>query len=150
MTDINEAAIRESRLKRLDRFDVAMGMAVLVLLAAIGLIIARGDQIGVVVEDFGPVQIASSKPLIQVDFDAPIDVASVESHVSLNPAVDTFITVADNKVFVSPKEPLQPNQSYEVTLDAGIASTAGRYLKQAVSWQFRVRTPRITYIDPNN
>jgi Tol biopolymer transport system component len=132
----------------LDRLDRVMVVAIGLLLAAIGAVIVRGDQVGIAVQSYSPINKASSRASIQVAFDETLVSASVESNLKLIPPVQGRLFVSQNQVTFRPTEPLTQGQEYTVTLKAGVQSSTGRLLKNDVQWRFRVAPPRVVYLGP--
>lgn len=132
----------------LDRLDRVMVVAIGLLLAAIGAVIVRGDQVGIAVQSYSPINKASSRASIQVAFDETLVSASVESNFKLIPPVQGRLFVSQNQVTFRPTEPLTQGQEYTVTLKAGVQSSTGRLLKNDVQWRFRVAPPRVVYLGP--
>ncbi|MEP7287711.1 MAG: Ig-like domain-containing protein [Chloroflexota bacterium] len=132
----------------LDRFDVIMLVAMAALVVAIGVAIARGDQIGLAVQNFGPTQSASSRAAIRVTFDDPVVAQSATLRLILTPPVPGKMTVAGNQITFRPDQALTQGQEYTVTLKAGIQGSAGRALKRDVQWEFRITPPRVVYLGP--
>jgi len=134
----------------MDRFDkVAVGVVVS-LLVLIGVVVVRGDQLGIRVQSYSPTTTASSRPRIQITFDEPVDQASLAPHFSIDPPVQGSFMSTNGQATFLPAQGLQPGKDYQVTLHAGITSTAGRILKQDVRWQFHVRTPRVVSLGPQD
>ncbi len=131
-----------------DRFDLTVVVVIALLVSAIGLVVVRGDQVGLTYQRFGPKDLASAGTAIQIVFDEVIDRPSIESRIKLEPLTDGKLSVVRGQVLFDPATPLQEGQIYTVTVSAGIASLTGRTLKQDVRWQFRVRSPRVVFLGP--
>jgi Tol biopolymer transport system component len=136
--------------ERLDRLDWAVSMFMLALLIAIGIVIARGDQVGIRVQSFGPSNVLSSLGSLHIVFDAALDPASAESHFVIDPPVPGRFSVAGDQLTFRPATSFKPGQAYSVTVRAGLAATSGQSLKQDARWQFRVRFPRLVFLGPMN
>jgi Tol biopolymer transport system component len=136
------------RVKVLNRFDLAIGVVSLALLVMIGLTIARGDQLGIVIQNYGPIETGSSRTTIRITFEEPVEQGSIEKNFSVDPPVDGKFSVSQNLVVFSPSKPLTQGQDYTVVVKAGVQATTGRTLKQTVQWRFRVSPPRIVYLGP--
>lgn len=132
----------------LDRFDLAVLLAVLLLAGGIALVILRGDRVGLTVRRVAPQGVASSRPTIQITFDQTLRPDSVQGRVSLEPEVPGQISVNDRIVQFRPDQALVAGQNYTVTLQAGVEATNGRQLFTDERWTFQVRTPRIVYLAP--
>ncbi|MBX3063154.1 MAG: PD40 domain-containing protein [Anaerolineae bacterium] len=140
---------------RLDRLDSAVLIVIVVLLLALGLTVARGSQIGLMITAYAPRDSGSIHPHIQISFDDPVDLTSVQAALSIDPPVLGSFTASGDSRTVSfiPSETLTVGQSYTVHLKAGVVSTqTERSLKDDQVWSFRIRQPRVTYLgtDPNN
>jgi Tol biopolymer transport system component len=125
-----------------------MVVAIVLLLAAIGAVIVRGDQVGIAVQSYSPINKASIRASIRVAFDESLVSTSVESNFKIAPAVQGRLSVSQNQVTFRPAEPLTQGQEYTVTLKAGVQSSTGRLLKNDVQWRFRVAPPRVVYLGP--
>jgi hypothetical protein len=136
------------RSSRPERFDLAIAATMAVLIAAIGLVVARGDQIGIAIQSFGPQDSAASRSPIRVVFDEPITPSAIDAHFTITPLVPGKFTVSHNQVTFLPGQPMSPGQEYTVAVKAGIQSSAGRSLRQDIQWHFRVRAPRVAYLEP--
>src|SRR5262249_36440103 len=115
-----------------DRFDRVSIGAVIALLMAIGVVIVRGDQLGVRVTHYGPTGTASSGSRLQIAFEEPVDSASVWQHLTIDPSVPGQVIQAQPGITFVPALPFQPGKDYTVTLRPGIVSTTGRTLKDTV------------------
>ena len=132
-------------MKRPDHFDGIMIAVIAVLMLTIGAVVARGDQIGINVQDFGPSGIAASRAPIRITFDEPITAESVSSRFTLAPPATGRLQVSGNRVIFQPVIPLQPGRDYQVVVHAGITAQSGRTLKVDRSWSLHVRQPRIVF-----
>lgn len=113
-----------------------------------GLIIWRGDQVGLTVQSRIPAADAeqvSTRARIQIVFDAPIaDVPPTA--VSLDPATPGQLTTRDNTLTFTPDAPLAPDTNYQITVAAESVSARGRTLLEPLTWTFRTGHPRVVYI----
>jgi Tol biopolymer transport system component len=80
---------------------------------------------------------------IRVTFSRPVDRASVESQLVISPATAGRFFWEGQTLTFRPTHPLQPDTTYQVTLQAGLSDTAGRANTAAQSWSFRTRSPRL-------
>jgi Tol biopolymer transport system component len=133
-------------LRRADRFDLAVTATVVLLLTAIGIVVVRGDQIGIVVQQFSPAETASSRSTIQITLDEPPNPLADNLYFNITPTVPGTLSAVGNSLTFRPSAPFKPQQTYQVTLRAGLPAVTGRTLKQAVAWQFRIRAPRVVYL----
>jgi len=70
----------------------------------------------------------------------PQDTATVEAHLSTEPAVDLEVTqVSETEWRVVPAEPLEPSEVLKVTLDATVASPDGSQEQREFHWAFQVK-----------
>ena len=137
-----------TRLRLFDRFDMLVAGAVTVLLLAIGVVIARGDQVGLSVERYSPLDRTSSRTKITVTFDAALIADTAQARLHLVPAVTGQIVVNGTELTFTPDQALTQNQVYTVAVSAGIESSTGRTLKRDLQWQFQVTPPQVLYIGP--
>src|SRR5258708_25456374 len=94
--------------------------------------------------------IASSRPWIHFTFDEIVDQASLAPHFSIDPPVQGSFVTSNGQATFLPTQGLQPGKDYQITLRAGVISTAGRILKQDVHWQIQVRVPRVISLWPQD
>lgn len=93
-----------------------------------------------------PTQDAAGVPAdspLRVRFDQPMDRASVENALLIQPPVaGTFRWTADNEVSFEPAQPgLLRGVAYSATLSNTARSLAGTPLRKPVQWAFRTREP---------
>src|SRR5258708_7402549 len=136
------------RFARVDRFDVAVLSSVACLIIIIGLVILRGDQVGISVASFVPRDGASSQSAIRVTFDEPVDLSNAKTYLTINPPALGKWSAAEKSVTFQPAQALQVGQLYTVRIGLGLVSSTCRRLKQALEWPFRIRAPRIVYLGP--
>jgi hypothetical protein len=133
-----------------DRFDLAVVIFALVLIAALGLTIVRGDQIGLQVTSYTPRDAGSMRANIQMTFDEPLTDGALDPYFSITPPIKGVLTIKDRSATFRPTEPLVIGDTYTVQLRAGVQSAqTDRALKTDLSWQFTVRTPRLAYMKAN-
>ncbi len=130
----------------------ALGLIVGVA-AVTGLIILRGSTIGI---DATPTPASgatiSAKMLIGLTFATPMQPASVESHLALDPplsgrwAWDLNGSRSDRVVQFVPLQPLMPGQTYRATLTKGARAVNGRAVRHDVTWQFTIRSPSLLFL----
>src|SRR5690349_4636076 len=104
----------ESQSKRFlpDRLDLGVGLSVLILLIAIGIVVLRGDQIGISVENYGPQTSGSTRASIRVTFDEPLVPQTVDGSISLVPPIQGKLAVTNNELSFLPAQPLTQGQEY--------------------------------------
>ncbi len=126
-----------------------MALVITVLVAAIGVVIVRGDQIGMGVQSFSPNNTGSTHAIIRLTMDESIVASSaIANYFTITPGVRGTLSVTQNQIMFQPSEPLKQGQDYTVRVRAGIQGGAGRTLKHDVQWQFRVLPPLILYMGP--
>jgi Tol biopolymer transport system component len=133
---------------RTDRFDLGMALVIMALVATIGVVIVRGDQLGLQIQEFSPIDAASRHTVIRITFNEAVEPSSIERQFVIQPPVDGVLSVTGNRLTFRPAAPLPLGQEYSVLLKAGTAGTSRRLLKQDVQWRFRVRQPQILYLAP--
>jgi len=130
------------------RFDRTVALLIIGLLLTVGLVIWRGDQLGVGVIALSPAPAAAGVSVrsgIHIRFDQTLSTATQPIGLTFNPPVSgTVRTVGDSLVFV-PATALQPNTTYAVTLQPGLESDQGRRLQAAVTWQFQTGQLQVLY-----
>src|SRR5260221_5567058 len=142
--------VPRQRFGALDRFDRAVILFAVIVIATIGMVVVRGDQIGISVQKFSQKKAAPSQGAIQITFDEPIDLASAEVHFTIDPPAAGTFAVNGGVVTFQPIEPLREGQTYTVTWQSGLGSTTGRALKKAVQWTFTIRQARLVYQGPSD
>ncbi|MBZ0303944.1 MAG: Ig-like domain-containing protein [Anaerolineae bacterium] len=133
---------------RLSRFDGVVAVVMAVLLVGILLTILMGDRVGVQVERYGPGDNASSTARITLTFNEPMDAASVTGRLQFDPPLEGEFGWNGKTLRFTPAQPLTPGQTYAVTLRAGAQGSSGRQVLEDVTFNFRVRTPRVAYLMP--
>src|SRR5262249_39749404 len=99
-------------LASLDRLDLSVLAVVLALVVAIVGVVWHGDQVGIAVQSYGPVNAASGKASIRVTLDQPVVVNSAVSNFILMPPVPGKFLVAQNQITFQPSQAWQPGQQY--------------------------------------
>jgi Tol biopolymer transport system component len=132
-----------------NRFDwtVLSLMAVLALLT--GVVIVRGDQVGVRIVALSPERGAtnvSSRAAIRVTFDQEMERASVEKRFILSPPVEGTFQWEGKTLLFHPTQPLAYDTDYTVTLRRGVRSQRGREILRDVIWRFRTRGLQVLYL----
>jgi Tol biopolymer transport system component len=132
-----------------DRFDWIVLGVLLTLGAATGLVLLRGDQVGVRVQDLVPAPDSvsvSTRTEIRLSFDEPMDKNSVERRFQIVPEVEGELTWRGEALIWRPHGSLAAETRYAVTLATGAQSTQGRQLKQTLTWVFHTGRPRVLYM----
>ncbi len=133
------------RLRRLDRLDIGVGVAIIVLLLAIGVTILGGDRAGVGVDVALPTHVTMP---IQFTFSEPMDSISVESRFSIDPPVKGTLNWSGILLTFLPSDTLSSASKYTVTIRAGAVSNQGRLLLKDAQWSFQVVNSRLLYLAP--
>jgi Tol biopolymer transport system component len=132
----------------IDPFNRAAFALIALLLAAIGLALLAGDRVGIRVLRTLPQDLSSAGALVQISFSEPLDPASTEGKISLEPPVAGTTSVRGNTLIFQPAQPLLTGQGYTVRVAAGVRAAGGRALLQSQQWQFRVRGAQVAYLAP--
>ncbi len=122
-------------------------MAVLALL--MGVVIVRGDRVGVRVVALSPERgetNVSSRSAIRVTFDKEMEQASVEKRFNPSPSVEGSFQWEGKTLVFRPAQPLAYDVDYTITLRQGARSQRGREILRDVSWRFRTRRLQVLYL----
>ncbi len=138
-------SIAPSTISSFDRFVL---LVILVLAAAVGLAVLRGDQIGVRLARYGPTGEARASTAVTVRFSEEMDRASAASRFRIEPAVPGDISWSGPTLTFRPSEAMEPGRSYTVTVDSGARSESGRQLIESQQFAFTVQGPRVAYLAP--
>jgi TolB protein len=133
----------------LSRFDRIVLSVLLGLAIATGLILVRGDQVGVQIDAFFPESDSketSTRSEIRITFSEPMDKPSVEQNLRLAPPVLGEVDWQGKTLIWRPKEGLAPDTDHTVTLARGASSVKGRQLKNDLTWTFRTGQPRVAFM----
>ncbi len=133
--------------RHLSRFDRSVLLLIVGLLAAIGLLVAQGDRVGVAVLALSPPPQAvavSRRSDIRVRFDQPLN-ADPGARLRLSPEVPGEVYAQGDTLVFAPDVALDPDTAYTVTLEAGLRSSQGRQLHQPVTWSFETGDLAVVY-----
>jgi dipeptidyl aminopeptidase/acylaminoacyl peptidase len=83
---------------------------------------------------------------ISVTFGRPVDRASAQESLEVDPPVSGSFSWQGAQMTFRPAQPLLPNQEYEVTLRPGLADARGARNNDGLSWSFRTRLPRLLLV----
>lgn len=133
---------------RIERFDVAVITALVVLLSGIVATVAAGDRAGIGITDYAPRDLANTRTSLHITFNEPMDTASAEAALMIDPATPGKITWAGNQLIFTPNVAWLPENSYTITVKAGAQSQAGRSLLSDLRWSFGVDAPKVVYLAP--
>lgn len=133
---------------QLERLDIVVIGVIIFSVVAIGIMTLIGSTVGIQIKQYSPESQASSQDTIHIEFNAPIDKGTVEERFSISPVVEgQFEWIGDRQLQFIPNLPLTPDQSYTVTLNAGIEDSDHRLeLKENFQFRFRIKKPSIVYI----
>ncbi|MFV1859400.1 MAG: Ig-like domain-containing protein [Anaerolineales bacterium] len=98
--------------------------------------------------DSGSPHVPASAP-IRIEFDRPMDRISVETRLSMEPAIPGEITWEGNTLLYRPIESWPTGQDILVGLEAGARSTRFLPLLRSLDWSFQVGEPRLAYLWPS-
>lgn len=136
---------------KLDRVDRAALSVMAALAVVIGILLWRGDQVGVQVTRAAPAAGAESVAIrspISFTFSEVMVAESLEGRVRLSPEITGVLSWNGNTAFFTPAGPLRPDSVYTVTIMAGARSERGRLLLRDAQWSFRTGHPRVVYLSP--
>lgn len=133
----------------LSYFDRLVLFALVGLAILTGLLIWRGDKIGVRVVNVTPAEAATYVPTqttIEITFDQIMRGSEGELPLTLTPPVSGTVRWAEKSVIFSPATPLAPDTLYTVTLADDLESEQGRPIHGLSTWQFRTRPLELLYV----
>lgn len=136
---------------RLDRLDKAVFIVVVATLVLLGILVLRGDQVGVQIVRSNPAANAINVPSrgqISLAFSEPLITTTLEGRLTWVPEVTGTTHWNGNTVFFVPSRALQPDTAYQLTMQAGATSVRGRRLLHDVVMNFRTGQPRMAYLSP--
>jgi Tol biopolymer transport system component len=136
----------------LDKFDRYVLTIIVVVILAIGGLVAYGDHVGVQIIEYSPTdgQPVSAGSNIRIEFDQAMEQDSVEERFALNPDVNGSFRWQGNAMTFAPNRDFLPNHTYEVILRKGAKSTSGRELNEAQRWSFSIEPAFAYYLSPAN
>ena len=124
--------------KTLGRFDRLVWFTAAVVLALIGVVIARGDQLQLHALTLSPAPQSSNistRTLIRLQFDQPVAPLSL-AMLALSPAISGTTKLNGETLTFSPATALQPNTTYTVTVAATLRGQQGGELREPIRWHF--------------
>lgn len=122
---------------RLTRFDLTVLSALALALAALGVLIWRGDQVGLGVLTISPAEGAahvSTRSRLRVVFDQPLDPATSATLLLEPPTAGETRIEGDALTFIP--HALAPDTFYTARLEPGLRSVDGRTLSTPLIWRF--------------
>ncbi len=140
--------------RQFERFDVLISAVIIALMAAIGGVIAVGDQTGVGAALIDPATDVAAAPILQFHSTSPIrvrftevmDTASVK--VRFEPPLQGTVSWAGTQMTFTPQTGLSPGQTYQLTLEGGARAQNGRTVRQANQWQLNIAPLSAVYMAP--
>lgn len=126
-----------NRTQRFSTFDLTIIGALVGVALLIGLLIWRGDQVGLQVLSATPAEGSagvSTRSRLQILFDQPLD-HTAEVRFALDPPVNGELRIEGDRLLFSP-DALQPDTFYTARLEPGVRSANGRTLGAAFVWRF--------------
>lgn len=130
------------------RLDTVVAAVALALLAALALVLWRGDRVSVRIVRTAPAagaQAAATAPVV-IEFGQRMNTASVEDSFSIEPAVDGQFVWNANTLYFMPSQPWQVGQGYTVTLAAGARGQLAHELLQDMNFSFEVRPAGVAFL----
>jgi len=130
------------------RLDKAATLVACGLLAAIALVLWRGDRVGVVILHTAPGdggQAAATAPIV-IEFAQRMNAASVQASFSIVPAVEGKFVWEENTLYFLPMQPLVVGQQYTVTLAQGAQGQIAHDLLQDMQFSFAVRPAGVAFL----
>jgi Tol biopolymer transport system component len=136
---------------RFDRLDKTALTVIACLLAAIAIVLLRGDRVGAALTGTQPARAAQNVSLrtpIGFMFAEPMDINSLHGLLETTPLISGTLRGNGSSVFFVPTQPLQANADYQITLRAGGRSLRGRLMQTDAVLRFRTRQPQLAYLTP--
>ncbi|MDW8396174.1 MAG: Ig-like domain-containing protein [Anaerolineae bacterium] len=137
---------------RFDALDRAAWLSAAALALATGIVVLRGDQVGLRLVRAQPgsdAQSVSTRAPIVLTLSEPVDGATLEGRIQVEPFISGTLRWSGATVIWTPAQPLQLDQQYTVTLQAGVRSQRGRALQADVRWSFRTGSLRALWLSPS-
>lgn len=133
---------------RVGRFDRAVGITMIGVCLALGLVIWRGDQLQLQILTITPAPDSTNvatRTHLQIQFDQPVTPPTTDTAIIFNPPLTGTIQIDDTRLTFLPARPLQPNTDYQVTLNPGLVGQKGGELRTTQRWHFRTGGVQIVY-----
>lgn len=147
LTDTN-ASTPAPRRPLLSAFDRVVLLVIAALVVGVGVTLLLGDRVGVTLQRVGPLGVARSTSAVTLQFSEPMDRATVEQRLRLEPPVDGAFSWTGSTMLFRPDAPLEPGGSYTVILEQGAQSQEGRLVLSEYRYDFAVAQPRIAFLSP--
>ena len=97
---------------RLSRFDAIVALVMGALVFAIGVTILLGDRVGVQIDRFGPVGMASTTPRVFLTFSEVMNWETVTERLRFEPALNGDYRWNNRTLYFTPAEPRHGLHSY--------------------------------------
>ena len=136
---------------RIDRLDRTVLMTLAVGLVLLGMLLLRGDQVGVQLTRISPADNTLNVPLrgrITFSFNENMLTHTLAGKVQLSPPVSGTLQWNGNNVAFVPSMALQADTNYTLTIQAGAKSVRGRAFIKDTVLRFRTGHPRLLYLSP--
>lgn len=128
--------------------DKAVALVAVGLLAAIAMVLWRGDRVGVVIVRAAPAdgsRAAASAPIV-IEFGQRMNSASVQQSFSIEPAVEGRFVWEQNTLYFLPAQPLVVGQQYRISLAQGAQGQLAHDLLEELSFSFTVRPAGVAFL----
>lgn len=122
---------------RVSRFDLTVLVALAAALLAIGVLVWRGDQVGVAAVTLSPAEGSagvSTRSQVRIVFDQPLDPATAVN-LTFEPSV-RGVTRIDGATVTFLPDALAPDTFYTARLAPGLRGANGRTLRTPLTWRF--------------
>ena len=83
---------------------------------------------------------------IRITFSQPMDAASVEANLRVDPKVEGTLSWEGEELRFQPRVALAPGAVYSVTLAAGSHDESGRVIDETYAWSFQTRQPQLLFL----
>ncbi|MFO7634699.1 MAG: Ig-like domain-containing protein [Caldilinea sp.] len=124
--------------RRLSAFDLTVIGVIAGVVLALGLLIWRGDQVGLQVISMTPAEGAagvSTRSHLHITFDQPLEEEAGAVRLVFDPPVSGEIRIEGDRLSFAPQA-LLPDTFYTVRLEPGLHGANGRTLGTALVWRF--------------
>ncbi len=141
-------AISRSSLN-LSRFDVIVSGTIIVLIIITGLLLWRGDQVGVQVVEVYPDENAtdiSTATDIQITFDQTVVIPDSLLPLTFSPPISGTPRWEQTTLTFTPEVPLESGITYNISIDENLKSQQGRPIRGLLEWQFETRQLQVLYV----
>lgn len=83
---------------------------------------------------------------VGLQFDRPMDQASVENHISFTPKTSGRFEWVQNTLWFYPDEPIDPSQDFTLSLRSGAKSAEGEKLNKSLDVSLSIRPTEVLYL----